>query len=168
MTGEKIPDRRETRSGASSSLHLLKDLLSAAEISTLSNDSKVLYKAIDKSLSIHIKNITDHYDEQLAIKDTQISELSSRVTSLEVDNKELHSKLTSLQDGLDAIDQYERRDSLIFSGSILPPEANLENSAQVIANTIREHLKVTITPDDINVAHRLGRSQENRSRPIIF
>ena len=168
MAGEKpTENRRETRSGANSSLHLLKDLLSPSELSTLSNDSKLLYKAIDKSLSIHIKEIIEQYDEQLAVKESQIADLTSRVASLEETNKELHTKLNTVQNGLDAIDQYERRDSLIISGDVLPRECDLENSTQVIVNTINSYLSVPITSDDINVAHRLGRPKEGQSRPII-
>ena len=140
----KEDNRRETRSySANNTMDVLKDLLSPSEISALSNDSKLLFKAIDKSISIHFKNIADQYDEQLLLKDNQIQESTTRVANLEANNQDLTSKISSLQYDIDAIDQYERRDSLILSGNILPPEIELEDSVQVIVNTVGSHLNVS-------------------------
>ena len=139
MTGENSSaNKRETRSNsASSTLNLLNDLLTPSELSTISNDSKILLKAIDKSLTKHLKTITDQYDELLMQKDKEIKELTSRVTLLETRNDNLQSKLESFQYEIDSIDQYERRDSLILSGSVLPNERADENPVQVIVDTMK-------------------------------
>ena len=168
MTGESSVERRETRSGsASSTLSLLNDLLTPSELSTISNDSKILFKAIDKSLAKHLKTITDQYDELLMQKDKEIKDLASRVAALESYNDNLQSKLMTFQNDIDSIDQYERRDSLILSGSVLPNEHSDENPVQVVVDTMKSYLKIPFTAEDINVAHRLGRMKPGQSRPII-
>ena len=156
------PGRRETRSSA------LKDLLTPSEISALSNDSKALYKALEKSIAIHIKSITDHYDALLSQKDHQIQCLTEKVGVLESSNTNLVKKLSQLETELDETAQYQRRDTLIFSGNVVPIEGADENSAQVIADAVASHLKVPFSTADISIAHRLGKKRDdNISRPII-
>ena len=157
-------NRRETRSST------LKDLLTPAEISALSNDSKLLYKALEKSISIQIKNITDHYDAQLNLKEREICSLSEKVDKLETDNKALLDRVSSLEHDLDETAQYQRRDTLIFSGNILPEEVAEEDTTQIIVNTVASHLKIPFSVADISVAHRLGKARTDSpvsSRPII-
>ena len=168
MAGEHTSDRRETRStSGNTTLDLLKDLLTPNELSTLSNDSKLLFKAIDKSLTMHIKTISEHYDEQLILKEAEIKKLNEKVAKLESNNAELNSKVSALQNDIDAVDQYERRDSLILSGNAVPSESDDEDSVHVVMETIRTQLNIPITEQDINVAHRLGRQRPGRSRPLI-
>ena len=75
--------------------------------------------------------------------------------------------MSSLEHHLDSIDQYERRDSIILSGNVMPSEIEGENPVQVVVDTIKSHLNVPISSDDINVAHRLGRARQGQSRPMI-
>ena len=157
-------NRRETRN---SSLHLLKDLLSPTEISSLSNDSKLLYKALDKSIQSHIKSIADHYDTLIAKKEQEIELLTNKIDDLHIANTKLQDRLTKLEYEHDETAQYERRDTLIFSGNVLPNEHEEENTTEVIVNTLNSHLKVPITQNDISIAHRLGRTRSDFSRPII-
>ena len=156
--------RRETRS---STQLLLKDLLTPAEIGSLSNDSKLLYKALEKSISSHISKITEHYDTQLALKDSQIQTLSEKVSNLESNHTTLLDKIKILQNELDDAAQYQRRDTLIFSGNIIPSETTDENSTEIVVETIKSHLKVPISINDISIAHRLGKNRNGFSRPII-
>ena len=148
---------------------MLKDLLTPTELSSLSNDSKILYKAIEKSITTHVKNITDHYDAQIAIKDEQISNLAKKVDSLETTNSQLLDRVKRLEFDLDETAQYERRDTLILSGSMIPAEQTGEDPSQMVVDIIKDHLKVPFNIKDINVAHRLGRMRKESSfsRPII-
>ena len=71
---------------------------------------------------------------------------------------------------VDSNDEYERRDTLIMSGPSLPLSSATENSKLVIHTLLREHLQLNINPDDISVAHRLGKKPQASPdrRNIIF
>ena len=45
---------------------------------------------------------------------------------------------------IDSVEQYERRDTVILSGSSLPLETNTEHTPSVVVNTIKETLKINI------------------------
>ena len=87
-----------------------------------------------------------------------------------MDNKALHDKVARLEYDLDETAQYQRRDTLIFSGNLIPNEVEEDNSTQVIVNTVASHLKIPFSAADISVAHRLGKARTDSpvsSRPII-
>ena len=138
---EDRSSRRETRN---SSLLTLKELLTPAELSSLSNDSKILYKALEKSISSHIKDLTDHYDSLIAEKEEQIQCLSVKVDKLEKENNSLSDKLVKLEYELDETAQYERRDTLILSGNVIPSEQTQEDPAQVIVDSLKSYLKIQL------------------------
>ena len=127
----------------------------------------MLYKALEKSITIHIKNITDYYDTQLATKDEQIQSLTSKFEDLQSENSQLKNKLIDMEYQLDETAQYQRRESIVFSGPAIPAEAEDENSSEIIAETVRKLLNVNFSAEDISVAHRLGKKRNGVSRPII-
>ena len=165
MTNDKgDPNRRETRSSA----HLLpKDLLTPTELSSLSKDSKLLFTALEKSFSSHIKQLTDHYDALLSRREEEIQSLTTKVENLESQNVNLLKKIENLTQEIDETAQYQRRDTLIFSGNVVPHEVTQENSTQVIVDAVRNHLNIPFSVDDVSVAHRLGKKRDGVSRPII-
>ena len=131
-------------------------------------DSKVLYKALEKSIAIQIKNITDYYDAQLTEKDHLIQSLSEKVDNLQSTNTNLAEKLSRLENELDDTAQYQRRDTLIFSGNVVPKERAEENSTQILVDAVASHLKIPFSAEDVSVAHRLGKKREDDiPRPII-
>ena len=111
--------------------------------------------------------MTEYYDTLLANKEKQIEDLTNKVDSLQDTNTKLSERLTKLENDHDETAQYERRDTLIFSGNVLPVELAEEDTTDIIVNTLKSHLKVPITQNDISIAHRLGRTRSGFSRPII-
>ena len=90
-------------------------------------------------------------------KDQKINELQAKIDSLE-------TRVMQLEDHLDEVSQYERRDTIIVGSVALAHEMPHENAIEVIVNTLKDQLKININQSDINVAHRLGNSTR---RPII-
>lgn len=124
------------------------DLISS-DIARLSEEGKVIVSTIVKALSILSNE-----------KDEKIEKLQSKVTSLE-------DTVSRLENQLDDVEQYERRDTIIISGPALPREQNHENSTDLVVNTIKDNLHININHADINVAHRLGSKSQNKERPVI-
>lgn len=45
-----------------------------------------------------------------------------KINNLEVEEHNLRAKVTALESHIDDVKQYERRDTVIISGPLLPPE----------------------------------------------
>lgn len=126
-------------------------------LSTLEDDISKLSEEGKTIVSIIIKAMQAMSDK----KDQVINQLQNKVIVLE-------SKLCDLENLIDDVNQYERRDTLIVSGASLPKETSNENSAEVFISAVKDNLRINISHTDINVAHRIGNStQQNASKPII-
>lgn len=104
-------------------------------------------------VSESVRHQIDELRVQLKQKDAIIDELKRRVDTLESSN--------------DALEQYQRRNSLRISG--LPEDDNedvLSRSLNIINNTMK--VDPPIHEDDIDRVHRIGRRDSNKPRPIII
>ena len=79
----------------------------------------------------------------------------------------LTSRADELEQHLDNVDQYERRDTAILTGTSLPPESNLENTTSIVTQIVKDQLKINLRDSDICVTHRLGPKRQQHNRPII-
>ena len=111
------------------------------------------------------------------LRDTFAPEFQSLKDALESNNRtikqlsdrcdQLENKVATLESHIDELEQYGRRESLIFSGNDLPAETTGEETTGVICSVVKEKLGLIIKSSDISVSHRLGKVKEDRSRPII-
>lgn len=120
------------------------------DISSLSSEGKMIVSAIIKAM----QTINDR-------KDQRIEQLETKVSDLE-------KKCIELENQVDESSQYERRDTIIISGPVLPSETNNEKTSEVVVNAIKQNLYINFSNDDINIAHRIGKkSLQTTNRPII-
>ena len=102
-------------------------------------------------------------NQMLKSKDESVLNLSEEVKSLK-------KKVSELENLVDNEDSYVRRESLIFSGSAIPPSQPGEICSQIVRDVIKTKLKLEIAPMDISVSHRLGQkpaAQGPDTRSII-
>ena len=132
------------------------------ELSTtkLSSDMQLLVTILSKVMQTQFETLFSKITEMSDAKSREIVQLQTKVCALE-------RKITDLENTVDDVDQYERRDTVIISGPALPDESTLENTPDVIVTTIKQHLKLNMTHADINIAHRLGKKTQGKSRPVI-
>ena len=91
----------------------------------------------------------------------------------------LKTSLEDLELRMDEMEQYSRRDCVVFTGRDLPPEEEKESTSELIIKMVKEKLDVDINRGDISISHRLGKpknrttaataasSSSDRPRPII-
>ena len=72
------------------------------------------------------------------------------------DNADLKQEITRLTDAQDHGDQYERKDSVILSGTAIKAPTDDENTYELVQALLHDHFGVEIEERDINVTHRLG------------
>ena len=142
-----MPDTRSSSVGQSSEIaELMKDLKGGSK----------------KVVTIMMKQFQALRDE-ISSKNQEITELKSKVG-------ELQSKVEKLESNIDDADAYERRDTIILSGSAVPPASVGEKSSEIVRAVVRENLRIELSSAEINTAHRLGKkapSQAPDKRPII-
>ena len=92
--------------------------------------------------------------ELLKVKNAEIGQLRKTVTALE-------ERVDALEGKVDAADAYERRDTLIVSGSV-PNAEQGENCKSIVREMLKEKTRLSIDLSDISIAHRLGRKPQQQ------
>ena len=89
-----------------------------------------------------------------------------RLTAAEADIKKMKTQIKQLQDRQADLENYMKRDNLIFGGI---SESSPENCLEKIQHLITKNLKLDIEATDIKFqrVHRLGKKQQGKTRPII-
>ena len=102
-------------------------------------------------------------EQLLASKEEVIAKLEQKIAFLE-------RSVAAIDERCDDAEAYERRDTVIISGSELPTATDQENPAEVVCETLKNKIGVIVQPTDISVAHRQGKkpaSQTPDKRGII-
>ena len=131
------------------------------DLSGLSEESK-------KLVSILLSGISVFIDKRL------------HKTSQEYETKliRLEKRIETLEDKLDTLENYGRRESLVLSGPIVtndspnrnPRNRDSEDCLSIVSKVCTEQLGVNLPKEMISVAHRLGKLKESGpdKRSIIF
>ena len=91
--------------------------------------------------------------------------LQSKITSLEVENSQLRSRVDLLESKVDKTEQYSRRNCLRLSGINETDGESVDNKVMEIANA----LGTDILLEEIDRSHRLGKQKDSgRPRDIII
>ena len=95
--------------------------------------------------------------------------LVRKINSLHEENSELKSKLALCENAVDDLEQYGRRNCLLFYGI---KEATGEDCDEEVINLCKERLHIKIMPTMIERSHRIGpkkrsMNSEAKTKPII-
>ena len=127
-----------------------------------------------------MRNDFSQFKELTEAKDIKVAELESEVARLkecvQANERVISSQgdeILQLKNSVDEEDAYVRRESLIFSGSMVQrpsSETSREDCVTFIRNKIREKMNIEVNASEISVSHRLGArsaSQGLDKRPIV-
>ena len=113
-----------------------------------------MLSAFDAKLDAVVSRIEDRFSNILKEKDDKIIELTAT-------NSELREQVISLDEKLDALNAYSRKDTIIVSGALPQPSPNEESHILVRDLLSTKFPSVTIHENDISVAHRLQPKRQN-------
>jgi BMFP domain-containing protein YqiC len=145
----------------------------ANTIASILINSTPLIENITKRLKSSLKeDVRQHVYQALSF---DIQQQGQTTTTLTEKQHALDKKISTLEDKLDEYEQYSRRNCLLLHGL---PEVYKENTNNIAISTIKDHLEITLTDEDIDRSHRLGRRQKDDTsdesaqmphpRPIII
>ena len=80
-----------------------------------------------------------------------------KTTQLEHEVEQLKKHVMKLEEKIEDNDSYERRDTLVLSGSAIPPASNMENCPDIVCKFI--------SASDISVSHRLSTKSSSQRTP---
>ena len=123
-----------------------------AVINDLSVEGKKLVEVFEKK----VESLLLEFNRKLSSKDSNISNLELEVATLK-------KKVTSLENKLEDTEAYERRDTVVVSGSDLPAATEGEDAAAVVRSLVKSKVNLVIKPSDISVAHRIGKKPANQA-----
>ena len=130
------------------------------KVTQVQNDF-LLYKDLNrKKQSTDFKLSLDYTSEHIETLEREKADLTRKVNGLKKD----------LEEQIDNIEQYSRRQCLVFMGI---EEEREENTDQVILEFCRDNLGITIFESQLDRSHRLGPSTfddkgKKVNRPIIL
>ena len=132
---------------------------------------------LERTIANHEATI-ESLEEKVIAAQSERQELGAKIVSSANEatigpNQPQPTKIQEVQDALDSTNQYARRGALTLSGKgdTMPVFANTEDSKQIVINLIQTHTGITLAPNEISIAHRLGRKKDdttNDRRSIRF
>ena len=164
-----------TRNGSKNNLASIREKLSADGkliVSAISTEIEIMRNEFNDKLDSELVKMREEFAVMIGGKNEEIETLAKDLVAARESIANLGAKLSSLSANMDEGDAYQRRDTLIFSGSDIPSSESNENCSQIIKNIVKDKLHLQLDPT-VSTAHRLGKPPINVStdspdkRPII-
>ena len=128
-------------------------------LNLFSDPENPVMKALVSSL---VTPITDIIQREFAAQSKRISDLVSRVETLETNLDEKDKKIEYLSDEIDELQQYGRRNAVVISGV---PEREGENTDTIMLEIARDKMNISLEPHEIGRSHRLGPVRVGARKP---
>jgi hypothetical protein len=151
-------------------LKCIAEAVSSAIIDTMCVNESFIAKIADKisQNEKHTTKIKQEVYESLSFDNT---DLRAKITDLENNCAQLKKSYDNLQMAHDDLEQYGRRNCLIFHGIPEPPKDVTENTDAEIIKIVNDKLGMKIQVSDLDRSHRLRRKSpqiaNSRPKPII-
>ena len=116
---------------------------------------------------IEFKKSIDFLSGKFDSLDKDRKEQGEKIKNLEEKLEKLEEENKSLNNSVDDLEQYSRRNCLLLHGV---KETADENTDNIVIKTLSEELDVEITEEDLDRTHRVGKPEkrDGKSRPIII
>ena len=129
-----------------------------SELTKLTN-SFIAFKSEITQKMVNLENFcSKSYDDMKRANDAAVT----RITQLEQQNADLHKKVQTAMSEVDNLQQYSRRNCLLFHGIT---ESNDEDTDQLVVDQCNEKLNLSITRDMLERTHRLGPKHDQGGKP---
>lgn len=141
----------------------LPTILQDQDLQGLGDESRLMVTLI-------ISKLSTFFTEKMEQKDAKIAKLEEITGILKSDLSSLQVKLEKQEERIESLLQESIKDTLVLSGE-LPTYSASENCTDVIVNSLNQSIEVTIPPEDIVEAYRVGNPKQNGEvdkRPIKF
>ena len=148
-----------------------KDFIKGILIDTLEDMKDKIIGHVIHRVEILESEIFDKANEQIVLK-KEIQDCKIKNNELKEENKnikiEIDKEIATRKDHINNLEQYGRRNNIRVSG--LDFDNKFESARETtegIVSIINEKMKLDLSCYDIDIAHRLGKFEEKKIRPVI-
>ena len=129
-----------------------------------SNDDDPLTIAkLEESINHIIGSLNSLKDEFLNLEDIVIKRLQDENTNLQNKCKLLEDKVTGLDENLNSIDQYGRRNNTVLSGI---PECVADDALEAAVASILSDIDVDVDSNALEACHRFGNPHKKANQDL--
>ena len=128
--------------------------------------STLLTQSIESSIKTAISEATVGLHKKIETQEKEISDLKAESSQIKIENRRLNDNVFDLMVDIEELEQYGRRNSLRFHNVPITKE-ELNKTDDKIVDICKQHLKIDITPDDINRSHIIGKIHHEGSCQLI-
>ena len=111
-------------------------------------------KAITSILVPFFQEFDRKVDDMFSNMETEFRSMhdckEEKTNKLVIQETSLKKQLLKLEEKIDENDSYERQDTFVLSGTIIPLESNVENFPAVVCKLVKDVMKVSISASDIS------------------
>ena len=100
---------------------------------SLSRESQLVLELME----VKMREVSEEMNRKLAEKAKVIEQLKNEVTALRKD-------VVALEDRLEEAEAYERRDTIVLSGTELPAATDGENTANTVCSLMKDKVEIVI------------------------
>ena len=144
---------------------------------------KLIREAVKEAVAEALQQVNsrlDQLDTTISILRLDLDTRTRTVSLIQDENRELRAKMSELEKKIDSVEQYSKRDNLLFVGlstnaaSVVGADAMAETSTTLTETVLKitnDVLKVPITKDDISIVHRIPKKNASGSAstsPVVI
>ena len=119
-------------------------------------------------ISALVTPIREAIKEEMKIQEKNFDMLNKQISALQTDLNEKNRYISTLEERIDDLEQYSRRNCLVITGI---PEKEDEKTDEIILDIAKKQLNVDLQPTDIDRSHRIPggpiRRGNEKSRNIV-
>ena len=118
---------------------------------------------MEESINHIIGSLNSLKDEFLNLEDIVIKRLQDENTNLQNKCKLLEGKVTGLEENLNSIDQYGRRNNIVLSGI---PECVADDALEAAVASILSDIDVDVDSNALEACHRFGNPHKKANQDL--
>ena len=163
-TSGKLPSKSQPNSKVRNILNkstatptLIPDIAPAFSANDIDVNTDGLSEESKKLVACIIRGVVSHFEDTIGKRDKMYEDKLST----------LQKRIDHLEEKIDEQENYQRRETLVMSGS-LPAFTDRENTSAIVIEKLTQ-LGLAVKNDDVSISHRLGKKPTGEDkRSIIF
>lgn len=158
------PTTRNASSQSDQTIHALLTKLEVGQAEILS-----ALKTINERMTKTEETLTDLVTRISKTEETcaSIPEIRASIGDLKKSTNDTTDKLSSMEGRLNDAEDRSRRCNLLFYGVTEKSDETWADSEKLVTDICKNHINIDLGPRDIERAHRIGKIQPGKHRPII-
>ena len=130
-------------------------------LEALHDQQSCIMKALISAL---VTPIREAIKEELKVQEKNFDSLNKQISSLQADLNDKNKYISTLEERIDELEQYSRRNCLIFTGI---PEKDEEKTDEIIFDIAKKQLNIELQNSDIDRSHRIpgGPRRRDNEKP---